>query len=272
MKTVREPAVAGMFYPASPSQLNEEIKLMLDIAKPEEKFFDPIGIVSPHAGYRYSGKTAAFAFNSIADKDFETVIILSPSHREYFPGISIFSGDAYKTPLGIVELNKSMVSKLVEDQSYIFEGKNGHKAEHAVEVQIPFLQIIKKNFTIIPVVMGDQRKLFIDGLAQKLAEVIDDKTIIVASSDLSHFYSSKIANEMDSIVEKRIAEFDYEGLRDDIETRKCEACGGGPIVTMMKTAELIQKRKSKILARNNSGDITGDKSEVVGYLSAVVYS
>ncbi len=272
MKTIREPAVAGMFYSSSPAQLKDEIKLMLDITKSEEKFSDPIGIVSPHAGYRYSGKTAAYAYNSISDKDFETVIILSPSHREYFPGISIYSGDAYKTPLGIVELNKQMVSKLVENQSYIFEGKNGHKAEHAVEVQIPFLQTIKKDFSIVPVVMGDQGKLFIDGLAEKLAEVVDDKTIIVASSDLSHFYTSEVADKLDSIIERRIIAFDYEGLRDDLDARKCEACGGGPIVALMKAAELIRKRKSMILARTNSGEITGDKSEVVGYLSAVIYS
>jgi len=271
MKTVREPSVAGMFYPASPEKLKDEIRLMLDLTKSVDVFNNAIGIVSPHAGYLYSGKTAAYAFNSITEKDFNTVIIISPSHREYFPGISIYCGDAYKTPLGVVELNKPMIARLVADQKYIFEGTNGHKSEHAVEVQIPFLQMIKNDFTIIPIVMGDQRKMMIDGLAEKLAEVANEKTLIVASSDLSHFYSKDKADELDSLVEKRVSDFDFDSLQADLETGKCEACGGGPIVAMMKAAELIQKNKSKVLARTNSGDVTGDYSEVVGYLSAVIY-
>lgn len=271
MKTIREPAVAGMFYPASPVKLKDELQLLLELGTLSEKYSNTIGIVSPHAGYKYSGKTAAYAFNAIAEKDFETVVIISPSHREYFPGISIFSGDAYKTPLGNVELNKEMIAKLVEDHSYIFEGTNGHKAEHAIEVQIPFLQMIKKDFTIVPVVMGDQRKLFVDVLAEKLSQVIDDKTLIIASSDLSHFYSADKANELDGIIENRIKEFDHENLFNDLESKRCEACGGGPIVAMMKTAELLNKKKSKVLARTHSGMITGDNSEVVGYLSAVIF-
>jgi MEMO1 family protein len=261
-----------MFYPASAEKLKKEIRLLLDETSSTVNYKDAVGIVSPHAGYIYSGKTAAYAFNSIAEKEFDTVIIISPSHREYFPGISIYSGDAYKTPLGIVELNKPMISKLRANQKYIFEGHNGHKMEHAVEVQLPFLQMIKKDFTIVPVVMGDQRKLFVEMLAEKLAEVADEKTLIVASSDLSHFHSKEKANELDGIVEKKISEFDYEGLREDLESGKCEACGGGPIISMMKAAELIRKGKSKVLARTDSGEVTGDNKEVVGYLSAVIYS
>ena len=272
MKLIREPAVAGMFYPALPDKLRNEIQTLLDNTKGPETFSSAIGIVSPHAGYLYSGKTAAYAFNAISEKDFNTVIIISPSHREYFPGISIYNGDAYKTPLGIVELNKQMISKITADHKYIFEGQNGHKAEHAVEVQIPFLQTIKSDFTIVPVVMGDQRKIMIDLLAEKIADVADEKTLIVASSDLSHFYTKEKADLLDMVIEERIAEFDFEGLHDDLESGKCEACGGGPIVAMMKAAALIRKQKSKVLARTNSGDVTGDPSEVVGYLSAVIFN
>ena len=271
MKNVREPAVAGMFYPASASKLKNDIQLLLDECKCEEKFQNILGIVSPHAGYIYSGRTAAFAYNTVAQNNYNTVVVISPSHREYFPGISIYNGDAYKTPLGDVPLNKEMISKLTAESKIIFSGVNGHGAEHAVEVQIPFLQIVLKDFSIVPIVMGDQGKLFVDALAQKLAEVIDDKTLIVASSDLSHFYTKGEADKLDSVIEKRIADFDYDGLQKDLETRKCEACGGGAIVAMMKTADLLNKKKSKILSRTDSGDVTGDDSEVVGYLSAVIY-
>ena len=271
MKNVREPAVAGMFYPSSAKKLKDEVQLLLDAYKPEEKFQNIFGIVSPHAGYTYSGRTAAIAFNALENKSYKTVVIIAPSHKEYFPGISIYSGDAYKTPLGEVALNKEIVQKLTSDENFIFEGLNGHRTEHAVEVQIPFLQMTIKDFSIVPVVMGDQRKIFIDGLAQKLAEVVDDETLIIASSDLSHFHSKTEAYELDSIVEKRIANFDYDGLQKDLEVGECEACGGGAIVAMMKAADLINKRRSKVLSRTDSGDVTGDETEVVGYLSAVLY-
>jgi len=271
MKAIREPAVAGMFYPASASKLKEEVQLLLDTCKPQENFKEVFGIISPHAGYAYSGRTAAFAFNSVTNKNFKTVVIISPSHREYFAGISIYSGDAYKTPLGNVSLNKEMILKLTAEEKFIFEGLNGHRTEHAVEVQIPFLQMVLKDFSIVPIVMGDQRKMFVDGLAQKLSEVVDDETLIIASSDLSHFHTKAEADKIDSIIEKHIADFDYEGLQHDLETGNCEACGGGAIVAMMKAADILNKKKVAILSRTDSGDVTGDSSEVVGYLSAVVY-
>lgn len=271
MKNIREPAVAGMFYPASADKLQNEVQQLLNDYKPQEKFKNVVGIVSPHAGYVYSGRTAAFAFNAIEQKKYKTVVIISPSHREYFEGISIYNGDAYKTPLGEVPINKEMRYGLVIDSKIIFNGINGHRTEHAVEVQIPFLQVVMNNFSIVPIVMGDQNKMNINELSQRLACVMDDETLIIASSDLSHFHSKEQADKRDSIVEKRIAEFDYNSLQQDLETGKCEACGGGAIVTMMKTADLLNKKKSKILSRTDSGDVTGDNSEVVGYLSAVLY-
>jgi len=272
MKNIREPAVAGMFYPSSPRELKEQINLLLESTHSDEIFENPFGIISPHAGYVYSGKTAAHAYNTICGKNFSTVVIISPSHREYFPGVSIYNGDAYRTPLGDVYLNKEMISQLSENSKLIFEGMNGHRAEHAVEVQIPFLQMVLNEFQIVPIVVGDQRKLFVNDLAEKLAAVVDANTLVVASSDLSHFHTKQEADILDSIVEERIEKFEYEKLLYDLETEKCEACGGGPIVAMMKTADLKNKKKSKILSRSDSGDITGDNSEVVGYLSAVIYS
>jgi AmmeMemoRadiSam system protein B len=271
MSTIRPPAVAGMFYPSNKIKLEDEIRQMLFNSVTSLTIENIFAIIVPHAGYKYSGTTAAFAYNLIREKDISTVIILSPSHREYFPGISIFDGEAYETPLGTVPINKSAREKLVSGSKLIFEGREGHKQEHAVEVHIPFLQIVLKNFSIVPVVIGDQRKTYIYELSDKLKDVIDDKTLILVSTDLSHFYTKEAANELDTHVEQKIKEFDYEGLQRDLEFNTCEACGGGGIVTAMRTADLLNKKNSLILKRSDSGDVTGDNSEVVGYLSAVIY-
>ena len=268
---IRHQQVAGYFYPAEKDKLQKDISVMLQAAKPEKSFNKIFGIVSPHAGYIYSGKTAAYAYNLLKDKSYKTVIVISPSHAEYFPGISIYDGDAYETPLGIVEIDQVMTDKLVENSKTIFRSIQGHRREHALEVQIPFLQSVLRDFKIVPVVMGDQSKMFVDELAEKISKVVDDETLIVASSDMSHFYSSEEADKLDSVVERRINNFDFEKLLTDLDNHECEACGGGPIAAMMKAAALKKINKSFVIHRSDSGDVTGDKSEVVGYLSAVVY-
>lgn len=268
---IRHQQVAGYFYPAEKEKLSSDISLMLQAAKLEKSFSKIFGIVSPHAGYIYSGKTAAYAYNLLKDKKYKTVIIISPSHAEYFSGISIYDGDAYETPLGIVEIDQEITEKLVENSKLIFRGMQGHRREHALEVQIPFLQSVLKSFKIVPVVMGDQSKMFVDELAENISKVVDASTLVVASSDMSHFYSSEEADRLDTVVEKRINDFDFEQLLKDLDDHECEACGGGPIAAMMKAASLININKSFVLNRSDSGDVTGDQTEVVGYLSAVIY-
>jgi len=269
---IRHQQVAGYFYPAEKDKLQKDIALMLQVAKSEKSFNKIFGIVSPHAGYVYSGKTAAYAYNLLKDKKYKTVIVISPSHAEYFPGISIYDGDAYETPLGIVEIDQDITDKLVENSRTIFRGVQGHKKEHALEVQIPFLQTVLKDFKIVPIVMGDQSKILVDELAEKISKVVDDQILVVASSDMSHFYSAEEADKLDSVVEKRINDFDFENLMKDIDRHECEACGAGPIIAMMKAASLKNINNSLVLNRSDSGDVTGDKTEVVGYLSAVVFN
>ncbi len=272
MKGIREPAVAGMFYPASASKLREEVNFLLNEAHLDKQFNNVAGIVSPHAGYIYSGKTAAYGFNSTVGNDYVTVIIISPSHREYFRGISIYDGAAYRTPLGDVPLNNEVIDKIISDSNIIFRGIQGHRSEHAIEVQIPFLQALLKDFSIVPIVLGDQNRNFVYELADRIVPVFNEKTLIVASSDLSHFYSKTKADRMDSVVEQNIENNDYEQLQSDLETGRCEACGGGAIVAMMRAANLAGRKKSKVIARSDSGDVSGDYAEVVGYLSSVMYS
>jgi len=271
MAKIRAAIVAGYFYPSDPGKLSAEIDTLLSISKPEIHVLSITGIVSPHAGYIYSGRTAAYAYNLLRGKDISKIIIISPSHREYFPGICIYEGDGYKTPLGVVEIDRELRDKLVDENRIIYKGIEGHKDEHAIEVQVPFLQKMINEFKIVPIVMGDQGKMFIDELAIKISEAADDKTLIVASSDLSHYYSKNEADELDSVIEEDINKFNYEKLQNDLEIKNCEACGGGPIVAMMKAASLMNKKNAIVLNRSNSGDTTGDYSGVVGYLSAAVY-
>ena len=271
MSKIREPAVAGMFYPANGKRLKSEISVLLDIAANEKDYKNVFGLICPHAGYVYSGKTAAHAYNTIRNKGYETVVVISPSHYEYFAGSCIYNGDEYKTPLGRIQINEKFRDNLVDADKSIFTGENGHGKEHALEVQLPFLQTVLHNFQLVPIVIGDQQKKFVDTLALKLAEVIDDKTLIIASSDLSHFYNKQTADAFDSVVENDIKDFNYQKLQDDLDLHKCFACGGGGIVTMLKSASIKGIKNSEILSRTDSGDVTNDDSSVVGYLSAVVY-
>lgn len=271
MTKIRKPAVAGMFYPANKSRLEEELDLLNSMV-PVNELNDIFGIVVPHAGYIYSGKTAAYAYKLLVDKTIKNIFIVSPSHREYFNGISVYDGDAYETPLGVVPVNSSLAQKLTEGSEFIKLSSQGQMQEHAVEVQIPFLQKILNDFQIIPIVMGDQSSLLIEELAKSLAKVVDNESIVIASSDLSHYYSKAEAFEKDSIVEEKIKQFDIEGLLNSIDTGKCEACGAGPILVLLKSAQLKGYNKAEVLNRSDSGDITGDHNEVVGYLSAVIYN
>lgn len=272
MSKIRKPAVAGLFYPADPEELSSEIDLLLSVSVPSQIPVNVIGIISPHAGYVYSGRTAAFGFNVLKNKKIKSAIIISPSHHEYFRGISIFDGDAFETPLGVVEIDNDISNKLTEGSKFIFRGANGHRKEHAIEVQIPFLQRILHDFKIVPIVMGDQANIYISELSEKLAEVLDKNTIIIASSDLSHYHSKEEADLLDSIVEERISQFDFQSLYSDLESNSCEACGAGPIISLMKAAWSKGINKSIILNRSDSGDTSGDNSHVVGYLSAAIYS
>ena len=176
------------------------------------------------------------------------------------------------TPLGEVSINKEIVDRLTAGSKNIFKGIEGHRQEHGIEVHLPFLQFLLNDFKIVPIVMGDQSKIYIDELAENISNNIDSNTLIIASSDLSHFYSRDIAHELDSIIEERINNYDYEGLYKDLQHKRCEACGGGPIIAMMKSLDLIDNNKSVVLDRSDSGDVTRNLDEVVGYLSAAVYS
>lgn len=274
---VRFPAVAGLFYPDVPSILNAEIEKMFervrDIIGDKEINGEIKAIIAPHAGYMYSGQTAAIAYSFVRGKDYDTVVVVSPSHREYFDAISIYYGKSYKTPLGEIEIDFEIAEKIVGMGNGLIEfSSHGHKTEHAVEVHLPFLQKALNHFKLVPIVMGDQKADYCFRLGDILGEVLSGRNVLlVASTDLSHYYPYEVAIKFDKIVINDVANFDEEKLMSDLEQQICEACGGGPTVAVMRAAKKLGADKSEVLYYCNSGDVTGDKTGVVGYLSAVLF-
>lgn len=272
---VRPPSVAGLFYPADRDELEATCRKLLVDAKsdvkapPARKIF---GIIAPHAGYQYSGYTAAHGYSLLEPNEFESVIIISPSHREYFDGISVFSGKSYSTPLGEVEVDDNLRELFLETAGeWVIESRAGHKAEHALEVQLPFLQLSLGAFKLLPIVMGDQKRKYCESLGKVIADLTrKGRTLVVASSDLSHYYDYDTANEMDSVCTVDVLAVDPDKLMDDLEGRRCEACGGGPISALLYAVRTKGGMEANILYHCNSGDTTGDKNGVVGYLSAVI--
>ncbi|MFZ1082584.1 MAG: AmmeMemoRadiSam system protein B [Candidatus Kryptoniota bacterium] len=272
---VRAPAVAGLFYPSEKGELERTVRGFLNDAKEKHRQSlrnKPFGIISPHAGYPFSGFTAAHAYSLLSKEDFKSVIIISPSHREYFDGISVFSGKAYSTPLGEIEVDHDLREAFLEKTGDIaIESRAGHRTEHAVEVQLPFLQLTLEKFKLLPIVMGDQKPIYCKTLGMVIADMAkENNVLVVASSDLSHYYDYDTANAIDQRCIDGIIKSEPEIFMEDLESHRCEACGGGPIASCLLAAKALQHNTIDILHHCNSGDTSGDKSSVVGYLSAIL--
>ncbi|HEV8539321.1 MAG TPA: AmmeMemoRadiSam system protein B [Bacteroidota bacterium] len=269
--TIRPPAVAGLFYPAQREVLSQNIKQLLAAAPTDIPGGALVALVSPHAGYQYSGPTAACAFSLLQSRRFDVVVIVSPSHREYFDGISIYDGKAYRTPLGDVMIDEELRARLLLDDTIIESSQLGHGEEHAVEVQLPFLQSIMGEVSMVPIVMGDQRREYCLHLGEKLAAVLKGrKALLIASTDLSHYHPHEIARNLDRIFIDDVAAFDCEGLMRNLELERTEACGGGPTVAVLLASRSLGADSVQVLHHCNSGDVTGEFNRVVGYLSAAV--
>jgi MEMO1 family protein len=269
---IRPPVVAGMFYPEHANELEQMVALLIDNVKSKRKKGSLVGIIVPHAGYQYSGATAAYAYALLKKEKKRTVILVGPSHREYFDGISVFSGSSFKTPLGAVEVDAELRSKLVRALPHAQSSLVGHRAEHSLEVQLPFLQFAMREFKILPIIIGNQKREYCEELGTALADVTKvDDVLLLASSDLSHYYSSDIARKLDGVAIASIERLEYATLMSDLETEKTEACGGGPIVAVMSAAKKIGADVCEVLHACNSGDVSGDTDRVVGYVSAAMW-
>ena len=269
MARVRQPAVAGAFYDADPDVLRRHVDSLLDQAGGATVKGSIKGLVSPHAGYMYSGSTAAVGYRLLRGKSYDAVILVGPSHREFFTGASIYPGDSYRTPLGDVPVHKEMRDELVKEGGTIMLSDAGHRGEHCLEVQLPFLQRVLGEFSIVPIIIGNQRREFCLALGNALAKAASRRNVLlVASSDLSHYHPYDEAVKLDRQVIGLVEALDEKTMMDQIEEERIEACGGGPVVSVMHAAKLLGANRSQVLFYCNSGDVTGDKDAVVGYLSA----
>ena len=274
-QAVRQAAVAGSFYPADPKTLSAMIDDMLVHASPPP-INDPIlAVVAPHAGYQFSGPVAAYIYAALKGRKFSRVVVVAPSHYEAFDFTSVYDGDAYATPLGTVRVDKAFAKQLAKMSSTIRLSRQGHVptpkgAEHALEVQLPWLQRVLGDFELVPVVMGDQSYDNSRALGVALAKLIQGSdTLIVASSDLSHYHPYDEAVRIDHKTLNALQAWDYLSMSRNFETRIWEACGGAPIVAAMIAAERMGANQALVLKYANSGDTTGDHSRVVGYSAGV---
>lgn len=255
---IRRASVAGRFYPSSPEELKAVIAAYLDEA-PYLNLPEIHGLVCPHAGYIYSGLTAGYSYKQLADQ-YDTVILIGPSHYVGFSGASIPDYAHYETPLGLVNLSEK-ISDLKKEAVFTTVSE-AHTREHCLEVQLPFLQSVLTDFEIIPVVLGDVSP---EAVAGALIPYIDEHTLVIASSDLSHYYPYEKACTLDRVCTEAVPELDFEKIR------LCEACGMRAMETMMYIAE--QKGWcGTLLDYRNSGDTAGGKDSVVGYMSAAFFA
>ena len=271
-ETIRKPAVAGTWYPGNKEDLSREINMLLDRALVAELPRDPIALVAPHAGYAYSGPTAASAFRQVVDRDYESVIIIAPSHHEWFDGVSVWDRGAYMTPLGLIPVDVDLAKQIEEAYPAVRYTTKGHGQEHALEIELPFLQTVIPDLKIVPLVMADRSLETCQKLASAIHQAVDDrKVLIVASSDLYHGNSYQDCVETDNRTMERIEAMDAEGLCDGLD-RKYMACGGGPITVAIIAAKLLGATEAQIIKQTNSNDVVGERGGyVVGYAAVAIY-
>jgi AmmeMemoRadiSam system protein B/AmmeMemoRadiSam system protein A len=267
---VRPAAFAGQFYPAGQAELAAWIDAAMTAARPASA--PPgriVGLIAPHAGYVYSGRTAAAAYGLVRGLPIETVVIVAPSHRVGFEGVSVWPDGGFETPLGLARVDAALAAEITRAARSTFRA-DVFAEEHAVEVQVPFVQRALPGASIVPIIMGLPTRATIRTLAAALAKTcLAKKVLVVASTDLSHYLSKSQAETKDAETAALI-----QGLRTDTIIRKAEAgenvmCGGGPVAALLLLAERAGRPKVEILARADSSGFGGP---VVGYLAAAVLS
>lgn len=274
MTNVREPAVGGMFYPGDSATLRKDVANYLESADIGAPPSDIRAVISPHAGYMYSGPVAACGYKAVSSQTFDTVIVIAPSHRAYFQGIAVWDEGAFRTPLGDIPIDAASAAGLTLSGGPFRVDRDVHTGEHSLEVQLPFLQYIYKDFQLLPLLVGAADEGMYEEAASVLERVIcasGRRFLIIASTDLSHYYPYDAAVKIDSVTIEHLRNFDIAGMVRDTRTEKAQACGAGPLITTMMTAAKLGAHSSSILKYATSGDVSGDRSGVVGYVSAVLF-
>ncbi len=270
-KEFRQSPHAGTWYPGTKKELAGMIAGFLDNAGTGVSG-DICGLIAPHAGYVYSGPVAAHAYNTVRSMEFDDVIVIGPSHRLAFHGASVDTLAGRMTPLGKIEYDVELAKRLIASDGNIDHVPQAHAVEHSVEIQMPFIQSVVKEFKAVEIIMGTQDYKTCEMLSQAIVKAVKGrKVLVVASSDLSHYHSQKDAEALDNMVIEAVAQFEPKLLFERLNAGGCEACGGGPMITAMLAAKGLGADQCKPLFYATSGDISGDSAEVVGYLAAAIF-
>jgi AmmeMemoRadiSam system protein B len=265
---IRRAAVAGTWYPDVPETLSRELDRYCEQV-PDRIGGDLVGLVAPHAGLMYSGPVAAHAYCQLEGRHFDVVVLIGPSHYLGFEGVAVFPRGSFETPCGPLAVCEEIATALQGACADIRERPAAHQREHSLEMQLPFLQRFLPDTPIVPLVMGSQGRRTIHALAAALAGCLTGrKALLVASSDLSHYQDAPTARKLDGVVLEAIRHFDPDALERALSHLPDHACGGGPVAAVMRAAGQMGAREGRVLRYADSGDVSGDKSAVVGYVAA----
>ena len=276
-RTIRRSVIAGSWYPGSEKSLLHAIDDYLSRVNQPLIVGQLLGLISPHAGYAYSGQTAAYAYHQLQGRQVETVVLLGPSHRAWIGDYVLSSEDAYETPLGLVPLDRDFIADL---ETRIAIPRVHHDAEHSLEIQLPFLQRQLTTFRLVPIMVGTEDPAVTQRLAAALADTIRQREgetgriLLVASSDLHHIEDYNQVVHRDKQVVDAIAAFDLETLTSLFMSLTCTVCGRMPILTVLHTAKALGANSVQVLHYTNSGDVTGQRwpgQYTVGYMAAAIY-
>jgi len=268
---IRLPAVAGRFYPVDVAELTQRLASLASAATAEEKLRARACLV-PHAGYQYSGHVAGAVYAKLALP--KRYIILGPRHYPQGEPLAILSEGAWQTPLGEARIDSALAAELKRACPLLREDSVAHRAEHSLEVQLPFLQHLAGDFRFVPIALGTVRYSELEQLGRAVAEVVaaqGEEILVVASSDMNHYEDDRITRAKDRKALDKVLALDPRGLYDTVRREGITMCGFGPTVTMLTAARQLGATRAELVRYATSGDITGDRDEVVGYAGVVVH-
>ena len=264
----RRAAVAGQFYPAGKEFLKQELKKMVTVAPERRKV---LGLLAPHAGYIYSGACAGQGYGRVILS--ETVIILGVNHRGHGAPLAIDGNEGWETPLGNVEVNSELRSRLAGDSALFAVDSQAGAVEHSLEVQVPFINYLSPGSRILPIVVAAHRLPDLLAAGHELARLFteNENIMMVASSDMSHYIPAAEARELDFKAIDQLLKLDARGLYRAVQENRISMCGVAPAVIMLAAAKEAGAAEAELVCYTNSGEVSGDLSEVVGYASLIVY-
>lgn len=270
MATIRKAAVAGTWYPGSSTALAAAVDAHLEAARTDVDG-DLVALVAPHAGLMYSGPVAAHAYRLLRDRRFDVAVLVGPSHFVGFDGVAAFPSGGFETPFGVAPIDDACAADVMAASPVVRANPAVHGREHSLEMQLPFVQRLAPGIRIVPLLMGHQTATTARSLGDALAAALRGRrALLVASTDLSHYQDAATAAQMDRVVIDCVERIDADALQQALHNRPDHACGGGPTVAVLRAAAMLGATDSRILQYADSGDVSGDKSSVVGYLAAAL--